>query len=359
MTFKKYFLLKEDIKHNLIWVYHRTRIHPEQHDLVKGMFNKKGNVRASYGQGLYSTFNLDSQLEQKMKDMYGPYILRMKVNISNFFILDKDVFQILHPEKKFWKYVQDTGMKLSSLGLHDHYDLHDYFEEFPHKEPEFGSDIAKVKHEYLIKKGFSGIIFNGRTDGKVAVIWKPETLVINSYSHDDGKTWILVEQKNLKDPYVDADVRWKAYKKTGKIQELSLKQFEDMLYVALGKEDQQDYQYLLKFFKEERNHKNLIQKIKKDANTGQRIHQQLINALPIKDVWDFYRDCRDNVHFRHHIDLEAQFGNRLIDSITKNKVPHDLYVEIQKDLSRVKNTPIDRSILNYLKGDHSEFGGIV
>ncbi len=62
-----YLLNKKLIKKFLAGLYHRTAVDPEQHPLFKGEFIAANNIRAMYGKGLYCTYDLQSQLNGRMR----------------------------------------------------------------------------------------------------------------------------------------------------------------------------------------------------------------------------------------------------------------------------------------------------
>lgn len=78
---------KEDIVGFNAFVYHRTKSEYLDDIVSKGFSPGSG---AMYGKGLYSTYDLDSQLKEKMERQYGNIIIKFKVNLHNCLILDYD-----------------------------------------------------------------------------------------------------------------------------------------------------------------------------------------------------------------------------------------------------------------------------
>lgn len=179
--FKNYFYYKflpriigEAVLSSAAIVYHRTRENPENHDIHEKGIDITQNSKAMYGQGLYTTYSLESQNNDRMRELYGNYILKGKVNLSNMLILDKTVFDRVHPRENFEDYLKKEGLN---------------FEEIHRlKTSKFTSRIAfKVWRRFYDKK--DGIVFTGQQDGNVVVVWNPKTFLSMSYSEDDGKTW--------------------------------------------------------------------------------------------------------------------------------------------------------------------------
>jgi hypothetical protein len=144
-----------------------------------------------YGTGLYGTYKLDSQLTDSMRNAYGRYILKGKLSLDNFVILDVDVYQKTNNTKKFGKYLEELGVDIESIN-------------------EYTSDIAHARWKEWKREGYAGIIFTGRRDGHVAVIWNRRNFIPASYSVDDGKSWVKlspnirnIKRANSSDDYKD------------------------------------------------------------------------------------------------------------------------------------------------------------
>ena len=71
-------------------VFHRTK----NIDSIKGMLStgfRPGGGKM-YGLGLYTTFDIESQLSLKMVNIYGPYIVK-------FIVKDLDQYLVFDPEE--------------------------------------------------------------------------------------------------------------------------------------------------------------------------------------------------------------------------------------------------------------------
>ena len=216
MKFKEFFLtLNESVQGNLAWLYHRTNTYAYEHPISRGIFSTSDNKRALYGTGLYTTYDLNSQLNERMRHLYGPFILRFKTNLSNFFILDEDVFKRLYPNQNFYDYLKKYNVDLVYEKGNEENDLTPSLR--------FTSDTAR-KYAKKIKSLniFDGIIFTGRSDGKIAIVWKPETLVLHSFSEDEGKTWQKMNSLvKMKEVHSLAETVWRSFLKRGDISSMN------------------------------------------------------------------------------------------------------------------------------------------
>jgi hypothetical protein len=181
MTFKDFFLT-ENLYKNTGWVYHRTKVNPETTSIHKNGIDTYYNSRAMYGQGLYTCYDFSQQLKPKMKSEYGDFILKGKIDLSGFIILDKNVFEKVNPHKNYTEYMKTLG-----------------FNELPENDYEDKIIYTSGYAQYLVNniknitQKNNGILFVGKHDGKVAVIWNKNNFIPYSYSKDDGKTWIKLD----------------------------------------------------------------------------------------------------------------------------------------------------------------------
>jgi len=190
--FKNYFynkflprIIQEAVFSSAAIVYHRTRENPENYNIHEKGIDISKNENSMYGKGLYTTYTLESQDNDRMRELYGNYILKGKINLSNMLILDKSVFNSVHPREDFNDYLIREGINENIIN-----DI---------KSNEFTSNAAhRVWRRFYTKK--DGIVFTGQSDGKVVVVWNPKIFLAISYSEDDGKTWkkLNTNIKNVK-----------------------------------------------------------------------------------------------------------------------------------------------------------------
>lgn len=184
-------LLSEKIYGNLGWVYHRTRVNPEEALLSKEGIKPSANSSAAYGKGLYCCYDIDEQFKGTMRG-YGRFILKGKVDLRGFVILDKDVFELARPKENFENY-------LKSLNI----DLEKYNEKLP-----FTSDIASQIWDDAKRRGANGIVFTGRNDGKVAVIWTRQNFIPYQYASDIEETRTTEGWSGTRIIQTPKDLKW-------------------------------------------------------------------------------------------------------------------------------------------------------
>ena len=170
-------VLLEKIVGNTGWVYHRTKNNPSFSEISLSGIKKERNQNAMYGKGLYCCYDLSQQLKSNMIHQYGKYILKGKIDLNNFAILDKDIYYISNPNKSFEEHLIKIGTNIDEIK----------------KVLPYTSEIAVKIWRNCKLNGYNGIIFTGQHDGKVAVIWNRQNFIPYQYSEDDAKSW-----KNLK-----------------------------------------------------------------------------------------------------------------------------------------------------------------
>ena len=192
-TFKKF--LVEKIVGNTGWVYHRTRDNPEGSDIHRHGIKPSANQSAMYGRGLYCCYDLNQQLKPEMR-RYGAYILKGKIDLNGFAILDEDIFRLANPRGDFEKHLKQIGTSL--------------MEAKDRSILPYTSRIAQRIWKKCKQNGYNGIIFTGESDGKVAVIWNRRNFIPYQYTKDDGKSWEKLNPdissiKRKEDPEYDKD----------------------------------------------------------------------------------------------------------------------------------------------------------
>ena len=182
-----YNLLKEDIVGNTGFVYHRTKKNPEQYSIWDVGIDPKQNNSAMYGKGLYCTYSFTSQEgsngdDMDMSDRYGNYIIRGKVDFSNFFIFSKSLFSKVRPNENYL----DQYKKYKLLNDPKAVAAAQQQDQNPN---EYSSHLALGLWTLVKRKGVSGIAFTGHHDGDVVAIYNKNAFIPQGYSDDNGKTW--------------------------------------------------------------------------------------------------------------------------------------------------------------------------
>lgn len=184
-------ILKEEVIGAQAFVYHGSRTEPDKMlDIIKNNEFDPGNVAgAMYGPGLYTVYNLLKTNTDKGR--YGKFVYKFKINMYGFIIFDSEIAEKVygkplkpHEQAKLlgYDFLLDI-LKDSSLGRNGY----------------ITSDHALILAEHLTnrKVKIKGIVFTGRNDGPVAVIYDYSSAIITSY-RDESKTWKKFDVADIK-----------------------------------------------------------------------------------------------------------------------------------------------------------------
>lgn len=202
--------LKETIYGNKAIVFHRSQA-IDLIDSIKSEGFLPGSG-AMYGKGFYATYELESQLEPGMRDSYGDHVYKFAVDISKYFFFDYEEFEKT-PQYREW----DKSHTNNPLTVANFIELqlrwYHIIDLKMEKELEYNKDLSntdiKIKYEKLLKeitktlntslmkgkyssdaakiftdtfryynleKNIRGIVFTGRSDGKVLVAYDTKTI---------------------------------------------------------------------------------------------------------------------------------------------------------------------------------------
>lgn len=195
-------LINEKASAGSVICYHRTR-NPNPKTYNSGFDAGKGDM---YGRGLYATYDLESQKTPEMRRLYGDYIIQFQItDLKKFIILDKRVQTKVFGREKSIKdqlksvmggfyneFIKVNKERLLNLGQKTHANVSSV-------DNSGGYELTSSDAYHLSQcTGFiehvDGMIFTGRNDGQVALIYNVNIANPLQYSDDDGETW-----KNLKD----------------------------------------------------------------------------------------------------------------------------------------------------------------
>jgi hypothetical protein len=186
--------LFEEISAGTAIVYHRTQLTDENIKLLNNGFIPSSGE--AYGKGMYATYDLDSQLKLSMVDSYGDIIVKYSIiNFNKVLILDKSeqikIFGNTVPIEKQLRrifrgnyngFFNANKTILKSLYNND--------------DAEYTSDYANsLSNMAGFQLYVDGMVFSGRRDGKVFVLYETKLLNPISYSKDNGKTWLGLKTK--------------------------------------------------------------------------------------------------------------------------------------------------------------------
>jgi hypothetical protein len=172
-------ILTEEVYGNQSIVYHRTQDLKSLKSIIKsGYRTGRGNW---HGDGLYTTYDLESQMAERMVDMYGDYIIAFKVSLNKVLILN--------PEMSKKVYGRDLGIKdqLELFNITTKGSKH--IDEVDHeykglKDGGYSSSIASDLHKFIENK-VNGILFTSDDDGNVLVIYNTSIALPFKYGKAD------------------------------------------------------------------------------------------------------------------------------------------------------------------------------
>jgi len=190
--------LNEEIRQNLAIVYHRGSKNKLKRLLNKTYVNQNHIDFASYGDALYTTYNMESQLNQvgnlnNMKQTYGNVVIKLFVKgVKNFWYCDYEEYAKSHNcTIDNWKQQQLEYFKIPEK-------FHNIL---------LGSDKDKTANHVRVSHFFEqykflgtrvkGIQYAGSRDGNCLLIYDWTTAVPLSYTTDEGKTWKTIDRKKI------------------------------------------------------------------------------------------------------------------------------------------------------------------
>jgi hypothetical protein len=183
-------LLDEEITSGNVTVYHRTgRKYGDSS--VKGIAADGYTVGggALYGVGVYTTYDLESQLDDYLRNSYGNIIIESKVlSLDKFLIFDYDIAKKIYGNVN---YTLDNQLRLILGSNWKYFKDNDIIKELIEKVTvvEYTSDVADTFYKNFtstIVKSLRGLIFTGRNDGKVLVSYDRKNVEPLRYTTDEG-----------------------------------------------------------------------------------------------------------------------------------------------------------------------------
>lgn len=166
-------LLLEEVHGGNAVVYHGTRSSDPAKlfgsfsgDDPDNQFQPGRGAGATYGLGLYCVYDLKDT--QTASGRYGSTVLKMLVNLNQYIIFDADV-----AAKVYGRPLSPSEQALR-CGLDR--DIVKKLREIENNPFEVSADIARPASDFL-RGRCKGIVFTGRQDGKVVVVYDPSTVV--------------------------------------------------------------------------------------------------------------------------------------------------------------------------------------
>lgn len=158
----------EDVYGKLAIVYHRTT----QEGMIALSHGRPFRIGPgdAYGAGIYATYDLNSQLNDRMVRLYGPYIVKTRVNLDNFLIFDENVARRVYPRTHT---LEDQLRYVFGVNKPDPIEYLTGISGYTPND-RYTSDIARTfvgSAFSWVKQKTRGIVFTGRQDGKVVLAY--------------------------------------------------------------------------------------------------------------------------------------------------------------------------------------------
>ena len=179
--------LTEEIYGNIATVYHRfpSADSKKVRSFFEGTYENTNHIDFDkHSKGLYTTFNMDSQLSKKgytnMEEVYGNRIVKIAIkNIHNYMFLDFDQYkQKINPKASKSTYINE---QLKKFGIEKYFSSLD--------EDSHVTFSRTVERKKLFDK-VAGVVYHGRHDGDCILIYNNKNIMPLGVSTDNGNTWI-------------------------------------------------------------------------------------------------------------------------------------------------------------------------
>ena len=203
--------LNEDITASRMIVYHRTGkktgFNPSKNIADIGYNIGKGNY---YGYGVYTTYDLESQLNDNMKMSYGNIIIESKIlDMSKFLIFNYDIAKKIYKSKyQFRDQLEQILGKKEWLNYKNNDTIKNIHYTLDEGNVEYTSILAQdfsKRFRDSILRNLNGMIFTGQNDGNVLVVYNRRNIEPLRYSEDDGQTWTNVRNVKTYQRIKDSD----------------------------------------------------------------------------------------------------------------------------------------------------------
>jgi hypothetical protein len=172
-------LLLEEVYGAQAVVYHGTKADPQKliSALLNDEFRPGEGAGSMYGKGLYAVY--DPKGAQTMTGGYGNYIIKLKVNLYGYIIFDSDTAQKVYGSA-LTPVEQAQKLGYSSITLKELKGLRSDI------SGKYTSNAALEVHKSL-RSEVKGLVFTGRNDGRVVVVYDPTTIVPVAWKRVGGE----------------------------------------------------------------------------------------------------------------------------------------------------------------------------
>ncbi len=193
-------LLLEKVYGAQATVYHGTKANPLAliDALLKDEFMPGIGAGSMYGKGLYTVYDISGT--KTAAGDYGDHVIKLKVNLYGYIIFDPDV------AKKVYKRTLTPAEQAEEVGYSK--TVVDVLVGVKQPQGEyFTSDLAFSVYKKL-QNEVKGLVFTGKNDGRVVVIYDPTTAVPMAWKNvnEDYDAWMRVDKTKLFVPLYRPDV---------------------------------------------------------------------------------------------------------------------------------------------------------
>ena len=143
-----------------------------------------------YGKGVYTTYNLPGTATAD--GAYGGFIYKLKVNLYGFISFNPDITKKIYGED-----LTLSQQYEKVYGRRDYIFKELIALEFEERFSPFSSDLADPASRFL-RGRVKGLIFTGRNDGDVAVIYDPLTIVPIAWKKTEDSSWSSFSKDQIK-----------------------------------------------------------------------------------------------------------------------------------------------------------------
>jgi hypothetical protein len=243
--------LNEDITASRMIVYHRTGkktgFNPSKNIADVGYNIGKGGF---YGYGVYTTYDLESQLNDGMRNTYGNIIIESKIlDMSKFLIFNYDIAKKIYKSKYQFGYQlkqilgKKEWLKYKNNNVIKY--IHNTLDEGNIKYTSILAEDFYISFRDSILRKLNGMIFTGENDGNVLVVYNRRNIEPLRYSEDDGQTWTNVRNVKTYQRIKDSD----EYKNNIELQHILNKLENGGLEINFIKMiPEKYYDYILNYF---------------------------------------------------------------------------------------------------------------
>lgn len=177
--FRSLIQIVEEVRSALTVVYHRTKTHQNIETIRHEGF--RAGRGATYGVGIYATYDIESQLREEMEGRYGPFIIKSAVRLHDFLICDYNVAEKVYGDRHtIVDQIAARGFKVQDGGEEIVQSISNQLRHLT-----ITSSLANNLRQYV--SGMRGLVYTGETDGRCIVAYDETTITPMAWAETDLK----------------------------------------------------------------------------------------------------------------------------------------------------------------------------